>query len=89
MPSPRKPLPQDPPRVDPNSIYSGPIDTPMMDNIYGPAGTSHMSKGIIRMVPLGRYGTSEEVAKLIVFLLSEDSSFCSGSVFGIDGGVGG
>ncbi len=59
----------------------------MMDNLYGPAGMSDMSKAVIGMVPMRRYGTSEEVAKLIVFLLSDDSSFCSGSVFGIDGGL--
>ncbi|KAL8839707.1 MAG: hypothetical protein Q9176_004314 [Flavoplaca citrina] len=70
-----------------NAIAPGPIDTPMMDNLYGPAGTSDTSKAVIGMVPMHRYGTPEEVAKLIVFLLSDDSSFCSGSVFGIDGGL--
>ncbi|KAL8848436.1 MAG: hypothetical protein Q9221_006543 [Calogaya cf. arnoldii] len=70
-----------------NAIAPGPIDTPMMDGLYGRRGVSDMSKFVIQSVPMHRYGTPEEVAKLIVFLLSEDSSFCNGSVFGIDGGL--
>ncbi|KAL8657217.1 MAG: hypothetical protein Q9226_002134 [Calogaya cf. arnoldii] len=70
-----------------NAIAPGPIDTPMMDGLYGRHGVSDMSKFVIQSVPMHRYGTPEEVAKLIVFLLSEDSSFCNGSVFGIDGGM--
>jgi NAD(P)-dependent dehydrogenase (short-subunit alcohol dehydrogenase family) len=37
--------------------------------------------------PLGRVGTSEEVAKLVLFLGSSDSSFCTGACFTIDGGL--
>jgi NAD(P)-dependent dehydrogenase (short-subunit alcohol dehydrogenase family) len=36
---------------------------------------------------LGRRGRPEEIAKLIMFLLSDDSSFTTGSVYGIDGGA--
>ncbi|KAL8754156.1 MAG: hypothetical protein Q9199_004544 [Rusavskia elegans] len=70
-----------------NAIAPGPIDTPMMHNLYGLTGNSDLSKNLIQAVPMHRYGTTEEVAKLILFLLSEDSSFCTGSVFGIDGGL--
>jgi 3-oxoacyl-[acyl-carrier protein] reductase len=40
----------------------------------------------LRRVPLGRAGTPEEVAKLIAFLLSEDSSYITGNSIFIDGG---
>jgi meso-butanediol dehydrogenase / (S,S)-butanediol dehydrogenase / diacetyl reductase len=36
---------------------------------------------------LGKTGTSQEVSKLVCFLLSEDASFITGSIYGIDGGA--
>lgn len=39
------------------------------------------------MTPLGRLGKPEEVAKLVVFLASDDSSFITGETIRIDGGV--
>lgn len=59
----------------------------MIHNLYGLTGNSDLSKNLMQAVPMHRYGTAEEVAKLILFLLSEDSSYCTGSVFGIDGGM--
>ena len=41
---------------------------------------------VISAIPMQRYGKEEEVAKLAVFLVSEDSSFCNGGVYMADGG---
>ncbi|KAL9006513.1 MAG: hypothetical protein Q9188_000750 [Gyalolechia gomerana] len=70
-----------------NVIAPGPIDTPMMSNMSGKPGQTESSQAIIKRVPMGRYGQPEEVAKLIAFLLSEESSYTSGAVVTIDGGL--
>jgi 3alpha(or 20beta)-hydroxysteroid dehydrogenase len=60
-----------------NSIHPGPIDTPMIADLPG---------GITANVPLGRQGKPEEVAKLALFLISDESSYSTGAEFLIDGG---
>lgn len=62
-----------------NVICPGWIDTPMTE----PLKKSRLE----RQIPLGRIGTPQEVAKLVVYLASEASSFVTGSVFRIDGGI--
>ena len=69
-----------------NSIHPGPIDTPMI------ADTRMADSGLLdqllqQHVPLGRMGQPEEVAKLALFLASEESSYSTGSEFIIDGGL--
>lgn len=44
-------------------------------------------KGIVSRVPMARYGTADETAKLIAFLLGDESSYCSGAVMQVDGGL--
>jgi NAD(P)-dependent dehydrogenase (short-subunit alcohol dehydrogenase family) len=39
------------------------------------------------MHPLGRVGTPEEVAKLVLFLASDDAAFCTGGCYRVDGGL--
>jgi NAD(P)-dependent dehydrogenase (short-subunit alcohol dehydrogenase family) len=50
-------------------------------------GESNQAKDIFESsIPLGRYATTNDVAKLMLFLASDDSSFITGSVYTIDGG---
>jgi 3alpha(or 20beta)-hydroxysteroid dehydrogenase len=61
-----------------NSIHPGIIDTPMME------GTS--LEALSRQVPLRRHGTADEVARLALWLASDDSAYASGAEFVLDGG---
>lgn len=63
-----------------NSVHPGYIDTPLLAGLP-PA----MMENLISRHPIGRLGTSEEVAEVIVFLLSERAAFVTGSQYLVDG----
>ena len=67
-----------------NSVHPGPIDTDMIrDTLTDPERVEER----LRRVPLGRVGTSEDVAYGVLFLASDESSFVTGSELVIDGGI--
>lgn len=68
-----------------NSIHPGMIDTEMLN--VGVLGGQDNSEMVRRSVPLGRTAHADEVAKLALFLASEDSSYCTGCEFVVDGGM--
>jgi NAD(P)-dependent dehydrogenase (short-subunit alcohol dehydrogenase family) len=66
-----------------NVLSPGPIQTPGFDVF-----ANEEVKGMMRsMIPLGRIGSSEEVAKAALFLASDDSSFVAGVELFVDGGI--
>lgn len=77
-----------------NSIHPGLIETPMLDQEtvehaqLGSLGSTEdeTRKAFEDMAPIGRFGSPEEIAKGILFLASDDSSFMTGSELVIDGG---
>ena len=73
-----------------NSIAPGTIETPLIDQLAGSkedqAG-EEFRENQKWVTPLGRLGKPEEVAKLVQFLASDDSSFITGENITIDGGV--
>jgi NAD(P)-dependent dehydrogenase (short-subunit alcohol dehydrogenase family) len=73
-----------------NVISPGPIDTPGLNGLAGPT-TAEQLKGfhnhLATDIPLGRVGRPEEVARVAVFLASEDASFVAGIELFVDGGV--
>ncbi len=72
-----------------NTLNPGPIDNRMMRSIEHQGAPEHpetMRAGFTKMVPLGRYGTNEEMADVALFLASHESSYCTGAIFLADGG---
>lgn len=71
-----------------NTVNPSPIDTPMIASLEAMRGLAGRNdQPMAAGTPLGRYGTPEEVAKLMLFLASDESSFCTGGVYMVDGGV--
>jgi NAD(P)-dependent dehydrogenase (short-subunit alcohol dehydrogenase family) len=71
-----------------NVISPGPIETPAMDRLgVTPEKTKEFKAGMAAAVPLGRIGQPDEIAKVAVFLASDDSSFVTGIELFVDGGM--
>ena len=83
------------PNIRVNTVNPAPIETRMMRSIEGmrvaAADSSEITverakQSYASRIPLQRYGYPEEVAKMMLFLASDDSSFCTGGVYMVDGG---
>jgi NAD(P)-dependent dehydrogenase (short-subunit alcohol dehydrogenase family) len=70
-------------RIRSNVLSPGPTDTPLVAR-QSPDAIAR----IVSTVPIGRMGTSEEIAKAALFLASDDSSFVAGIELFVDGGRG-
>jgi NAD(P)-dependent dehydrogenase (short-subunit alcohol dehydrogenase family) len=74
-------------RIRVNAVSPGFIDTPGLSEMLASSGTAEQQlKMISNAVPLGRLGTPEEVAKAVVFLASDDSSYITGTELFVDAG---
>ena len=68
-----------------NSIHPGLIETPMLHQLPG-VDSGNLDR-MTERIPLGRVAEAEEVAKLALFLACDDSSYCSGGEFIVDGAM--
>jgi 3alpha(or 20beta)-hydroxysteroid dehydrogenase len=64
-----------------NAICPGAVDTPMISE------DTRAGRGFIAGIPIPRAGRPEEISRLVAFLASDASSYCTGQDFVIDGGV--
>lgn len=72
-----------------NGVAPASVDTPMLGASFDRAPDPAAARAAnVRRHPLGRLGTAEEVADLILFLSSDASAWITGTVVGIDGGAG-
>jgi NAD(P)-dependent dehydrogenase (short-subunit alcohol dehydrogenase family) len=65
-----------------NAVAPGVIDTDMNHEVL----TTHRSM-ILPTIPLGRYGAPEDIAPMIVFLVSDHGRYATGAIFDVNGGV--
>jgi NAD(P)-dependent dehydrogenase (short-subunit alcohol dehydrogenase family) len=71
-----------------NAISPGPIDTPIFSNLLqNEEQSEQFKKNIVNIVPMGRMGSPDEVAKAVSFLASDDSSYITGIELFVDGGL--
>ncbi len=71
-----------------NAISPGPIDTPIFSSITQNEEQSELfKKNIIKAVPMKRMGNPDEVAKVVSFLASDESSYVTGIELFVDGGL--
>src|SRR3984893_4040458 len=66
-----------------NAVAPGPIQTGLLDRF---TGTEENKAALASGVPLGRIGTPDEIARMIVFLGSDAASFLTGQIVTVDGG---
>lgn len=77
------------PNVRVNAVSPGPIVTAFFDRSgLPPEVVAEFGASVQAQVPLGRFGTGEEVAAVAAFLLSQDASYVTGAEYAVDGGFG-
>ncbi len=72
-----------------NTVNPSPAETEMIRRLeegYAPGQAETVKEQMRANIPLGRYATPEDIAKIMVFLSSDDADFITGSVYMIDGG---
>ena len=75
-------------RIRVNAVSPGATDTPGMRDLLASSEVGEKRKKMIADgVPLARFGTPDEIAKAVVFLASEDSSYVTGAELFVDGGA--
>ena len=70
-------------RIRVNAVSPGHTDTPPWRSVEG---ADQLMKNISTTIPLGRFGTPDQIAKAVVFLASNDSSYITGAELFVDGG---
>ncbi len=71
-----------------NAVRPGPIKTPILGKLGMTAEAGEaFARGVAERVPLGRFGTADEVARAALFLASEDAAFVTGHELSVDSGL--
>lgn len=74
-----------------NSVHPSPVNTRMMRSLeagFAPGDAEAAKAQLEKTIPLHRYGEPADIANLVLFLASDESSFITGAQYRIDGGMG-
>ena len=71
-------------RVRLNGVCPGPVRTPLLEATMNDPATRATVEGID--IPIGRFGTTEDIASIIAFMLGPEAGWIHGSIFYVDGG---
>jgi NAD(P)-dependent dehydrogenase (short-subunit alcohol dehydrogenase family) len=76
-----------PRKIRVNAISPGVISTPLFGKLGLPEeAVSEIGKTLLAQIPVKRFGTTDEIAKAVTFLASDDASYITGSELTVDGG---
>jgi NAD(P)-dependent dehydrogenase (short-subunit alcohol dehydrogenase family) len=67
-----------------NAIVPGPMDTPLITKL---TADPQVKANLANLTPMGRLGRADEISGLVVFLASDDASYCTGGIYMADGGL--
>jgi NAD(P)-dependent dehydrogenase (short-subunit alcohol dehydrogenase family) len=74
-------------RIRVNAVSPRSTDTPGLNELLASSEVGEQRKKVIaHAVPLGRFGTPDEIAKAVVFLASDDANYITGTELLVDGG---
>ena len=70
-----------------NAVAPGLVDTEMWGPTFELLGEEKVRENFVKSVPLGRWGTADEIADVVCFLASEKAAYVTGQVLRVDGGM--
>lgn len=73
-----------------NTVNPAPIEGRMIRSLeegLAPGAPDQAREGLVGMIPFKRYGAASDVARLMLFLASDDGRYCTGGVYPVDGGM--
>ena len=70
-----------------NAVSPGPTDSGIIEKVYSAEAAAVVKSALAAKIPLRRRGSTDEIARVVLFLACDDSSFITGEEVVVDGGM--